>query len=104
MNRETGLQNRIIAHLNSNGCYARNHTVGVFYTQTGQRIKIGNHGESDIYGHRCCDGKRFYIEVKMPGEKPRPDQLKFIEAMKKMGAIAGWCTSIEEREAIVFEN
>jgi hypothetical protein len=44
----------------------------------------------------------FYIEVKMPGEEPRKNQLDFIEAMKNSGAIAGWCTTIPEALKIVF--
>ena len=95
MNRETVLQNQIIVALCEHGCFAVNHTVGDFYTKFGERISVGVPGESDIWGHRA-DGKAFYIEVKMPGEKPRQNQLDFIEAMKSTGAIAGWATSIEE--------
>ena len=95
MNPETTLQNKIIAALCMNGCVARNHTVGQFYTKYGAVVNIGHNGESDIFGHRTSDGKAIYIEVKLPGEKPRQDQLDFIEAMKNTGAIAGWCTSIE---------
>ena len=96
MNRETALQNRIIAALCENGCVARNHTVGQFYTKYGSMVNIGNPGESDIFGHRISDGRAIYLEVKLPGEKPRQNQLDFIEAMKNSGAIAGWCTSIPE--------
>lgn len=102
MNRETALQNRIIAALCENGCVARNHTVGQFYTKYGSMVNIGNPGESDIFGHRISDGRAIYLEVKLPGEKPRQNQLDFIEAMKKSGAIAGWCTSIPEALTIVF--
>lgn len=52
-------------------------------------------------GHRCSDGKALYIEVKLPGEKPRPDQEKFLEAMRKTGAIAGCAHSVEEALALV---
>ena len=101
MNKETALQNEIIAALCRNGCVARNHTVGVFYTQYGGVVAIGNHGESDIMGHRICDGKAFYVEVKLPGEKPREDQQKFLDAMSRMGAISGCAHSVEEALAIV---
>jgi hypothetical protein len=104
MNKETALQNEIIAALCRSGCVARNHTVGVFYTQYGGRVSVGNHGESDIMGHRISDGKALYIEVKLPGESPRQNQLDFIEAMKKTGAIAGWCTSVDEALKIVGVN
>ena len=62
---------------------------------------MGQHGESDIMGHRISDGKALYIEVKLPGEHPRPDQQKFLEAMQRTGALAGCAHSIEEALAIV---
>lgn len=101
MNRETILQNKIIVALCERGCYAVNHTVGDFYTKYGSRVSVGTKGDSDIRGHRP-DGMAFYIEVKMPGETPRQDQLDFLEAMRKSGAIAGWATSIPEAVKIVF--
>lgn len=101
MNKETILQNKIIVALCNRGCFAVNHTVGDFYTKYGGRVSVGTPGESDIWGHRP-DGRALYLEVKLPGEKPRQNQLDFIEAMKKTGAIAGWCTSVEEAIDIVF--
>ena len=98
MNRETALQNRIIVALCKNGCVARNHTVGQFFTKYGSLVNIGHHGESDIMGHRISDGKAFYIEVKLPGEEPREDQRRFLEAMAAAGAIAGCAHS--EKEAL----
>ena len=104
MEPETILQNKIIAELNSRGHYARNHTVGQFFTRDGRIVHIGVHGEADIDGFRKGDAKAFQIEVKMPGKKPRPDQLAFLEAMRSMGAISGWCTSVEEAIRIVEET
>lgn len=101
MKKETALQNQIMAALCRNGCVARNHTVGNFYTQYGGRVAVGSHGESDIMGHRISDGKAFYIEVKLPGEKPREDQRKFLDAMSRAGAIAGCAHSVEEALQIV---
>ena len=98
---ETALQNEIIAALCLNGCVARNHTVGNFYTEYGARIQIGTKGESDIFGHRISDGKAVYIEVKLPGEEPREDQQKFLNAMKRAGAITGCDHSVEEALRIV---
>ena len=101
MNKETILQNQIIVALCQNGCVARNHTVGQFFTKYGSIVNIGHHGESDITGHRISDGKAIYIEVKLPGEHPRPDQKKFLAAMASTGAIAGVAHSIEEALEIV---
>lgn len=104
MNPETILQNKIIVELCKNGCVARNHTVGQFFTKYGGTVNIGHHGESDIMGHRISDGKAIYLEVKLPGEYPRPDQKKFLEAMRKTGAIAGCAHSVEEALEIVNDS
>ena len=101
INPETVLQNKIIVALCENGCVARNHTVGQFYTKYGGTVNIGHHGEADIWGHRISDGKALYIEVKLPGEHPREDQKKFLRAMANTGAIAGVAHSVEEALAIV---
>lgn len=101
--QETSLQNEIIVALCERGCYAENHTVGDFYTQYGGRISVGKPGQADIYGHRS-DGMAFYVEVKLPGEKPRQNQLDFLEAMRNTGAIAGWATSVQEALEIVFNE
>lgn len=102
MNAETALQNKIIVALCEKGCFAVNHTVGDFFTKYGGRVSVGTPGESDIWGVLPPNGRAFFLEVKMPGETPRKNQLDFIEAMKKTGAIAGWCTSIPEALEIVF--
>lgn len=103
MQAETELQNRIIVALCENGCVAFNHTVGQFYTKYGAVVNVGHHGESDVRGHRVRDGRAIYIEVKLPGEKPRPDQQKFLNAMRATGAIAGCAHSIEEALEIIRE-
>lgn len=101
MNKETILQNQIIVALCKNGCVARNHTVGQFFTKYGSIVNIGHHGEADITGHRISDGRAIYIEVKLPGEHPREDQKKFLQAMANTGAIAGVAHSIEEALEII---
>ena len=101
MEKETILQNQIIVALCKNGCVARNHTVGQFYTKYGSIVNIGHHGEADIWGHRISDGRAIYIEVKLPGEHPREDQKKFLQAMANTGAIAGVAHTVEEALEIV---
>lgn len=101
MNKETVLQAKILTALCVNGCVARNHTVGNFYTAYGGRVAVGKHGEADITGHRISDGRALYIEVKLPGEHPRDDQQKFLDAMARTGALAGCAHSVEEALEIV---
>lgn len=76
--------------------------MGQFYTKYGSIVNVGHHGESDIMGHRIWDGRALYIEVKLPGEHPRPDQQQFITAMRNTGALAGVAHSVEEALAIVL--
>lgn len=103
MEPETILQNRIIVELNRNGYYAVNHTVGQFLTKYGSTVRVGVPGEADIWGV-TPQGRAFFIEVKLPGQKPRQNQLDFLEAMRKQNAIAGWCTSVKEAMEIVHER
>lgn len=101
--KETILQNQIICALCAEGCFAANHTVGNFWTQYGGRVKVGTPGEADIWGHRA-DGRALYIEVKLPGEQPRPDQQLFLDAMANTGAISGCAHSVKEALEIVRRN
>ena len=101
MEKETILQNQIIVALCKNGCVARNHTVGQFFTKYGSIVNVGHHGEADIWGHRISDGRAIYIEVKLPGKHPREDQKKFLQAMANTGAIAGVAHTVEEALEIV---
>lgn len=104
MEPETILQNQTIAELNRRGHFARNHTVGQFYTKYGGIVHVGVHGEADIDGFRKGDAKALFLECKIPGNKPREDQMQFLRAMARMGAIAGWFTSIDEAIKIVEEG
>jgi hypothetical protein len=44
----------------------------------------------------CSVGIRIEIEVKRPGQEPRPNQLKQIEKNKTMNAISFWCDSLTQ--------
>lgn len=98
---ETNIQDLIRLELSKNGCKVFRCNVGNFYTKYGQEIKIGTKGHSDVYGVRP-DGKAFFVEIKTPIGKARPEQLNFIEAMKKSNALAGFAHSVEEALRVVF--
>lgn len=95
MNKETALMRRISVALSERGCFVLRSNAGIYFDSQGNRITIGFPGLSDLIG--CTpEGRFFALEVKLPGEKPRPNQLNFLNAMRQYGAIADWCTSVEE--------
>lgn len=47
-------------------------------------------------------GKVAFIEVKKPGGKVRPEQVKFIERVRSMGFRAGIAHNIEEAKEIIL--
>lgn len=99
--QETNIQNEIRIELCKKGCLIFRCNTGNFYTKYGQEIKIGQKGHSDLYGVRN-DGKAIFLEIKTPIGKAKPEQLKFIEAVKNKGAIAGFARSVEEALKLVF--
>ena len=92
MKKETILQNKIIVALCEKGCKVHRTNSGLFYTSYGEKIRIGFPGQSDLQGHRPQDGKCFYIEVKTKEGKIRPEQKKFISAMKESRSISRICS------------
>lgn len=101
MNRETVLMRKIMVALSERGCFVLRSNAGVYFDSQGNRVTVGFPGLSDLIG--CTPQGRFFaLEVKLPGEIPRQNQLEFLETMKDRGAIAGWCTTIPEALQIVF--
>ena len=99
--QETNIQNEIRIELCKKGCLIFRCNTGNFYTKYGQEIKIGQKGHSDLYGVRN-DGKAIFLEIKTPIGKAKLEQLKFIEAVKNKGALAGFARSVEDAFKIVF--
>jgi hypothetical protein len=97
---ETGIQNEIMVALCRAGCVVFRRNVGLFYTQDGRMIRIGEKGEADLQGHRA-DGKCFYIETKTLTGAKRKEQEQFVKAMKQSGAIAGFARTPEQAIEII---
>lgn len=102
MKEETVLQNKIIVALCKKGCKVHRTNSGLFYTPNGDKIRIGFPGQSDLQGHRNKDGKCFYIEIKTPKGTVKPEQEKFLKAMRESNALAGVARSIDDAIKIVF--
>ena len=85
MTSERAIVKAILAYLNSlPGCLARKRWGG----------GMGVAGDPDI--DACIRGRSVQLEVKRPGEKPTPLQLKRLEEWRQAGALVGVVTSVGE--------
>ncbi len=57
-------------------------------------MRFGQPGQADITG--IYRGRRIEIEVKKPRTKPTLIQGEWLGEMQRLGAIAFWCTSVDE--------
>lgn len=78
------------------GCFVLRQNSGIYYSKDGQAVRIGFPGLSDLLAVNPA-GEAVFLEVK-PDHKAhrRPEQLKFIDAMKKRGYRAGFVTTPAE--------
>lgn len=103
MNKETSIQNEIMAELSKHRCMVLRQQSGVYYTSNGQRIRIGFPGLSDLLVVRP-DGIVAFLEVK-ENEKSyrRPEQIKFINKCHERGLRAGFVWTVEQALEVVYE-
>ncbi len=103
MTTESLIQNKIRVALSQDGHIVFRANVGKVRMADGRYFDTGlPKGFSDLFGFRP-DGRIFFIEVKNKTGKLRPEQEKFIEQMKKRGALAGVARSVEDAMEIVNE-
>lgn len=109
MNQETKIQRLIMLALSEAGCTVfRNETAGAWMGKQihreGDQVTLTNArmmtfglcvGSSDIIGIAPC-GRFLAIEVKTPKGRATKEQLRFIEAVKAAGGIAGIARSVED--------
>lgn len=101
--KEIDIQNSIRLEL-SNSCIVFRANVGTFSTADGRMISTGlPKGFSDLFGFRISDGKAFFIEVKTPNGKVRPEQDNFIKQMRQHGALAAVCRSVDDALTLIGE-
>lgn len=98
---EHSIQNLIRMELAQRGYPTFRANVGKVRTSDGRYFDTGlPRGFSDLFGFRP-DGQIFFIEVKNETGRLRPEQEKFIERMRKFGALAGVARSVEDALDIV---
>lgn len=103
MTTESLIQSQIRVGLSKAGHTVFRVNVGKVKMQNGRWFETGvPKGFPDLFGFRP-DGRIFFIEVKNETGKLRPEQEKFIEQMRKRGALAGVARSVEDAMEIVNE-
>ena len=87
----------------------RNNT-GKLQDSTGRWVTFGlAEGSSDLVGCvtvQCWETGRsvarlLALEVKRPGQRPRPEQVAWLDVVRRAGGVAGVVTSVGEAEEIV---
>lgn len=98
MKKETVLQNEIRLALSEYGICIRQNT-GNFLTADGRRVRCGIPGLSDLLfiGPECIA----FIEVKTDTGRPTPEQINFINAVRRLNHRAGIARSVEDALKII---
>lgn len=83
---EQDIQKDILNFLEKNGILAIKHN------------NIGIYARAGVPDILCCSnqGKFIGIEVKRPGEKPKPIQQAFLDAINKLNGVAFYAISAED--------
>lgn len=94
--KESDIMRACMLALSEAGCLIWRQNVGTLKNAAGIPIKFGLCvGSSDLIG--IAPGGRFLaVEIKTPTGKATPEQLRFIEAVRARGGIAGIARSPEE--------
>jgi hypothetical protein len=92
----------IMVALSADGHFVARANVGLFFTRDGRPVRSGLPvGFSDLFGHRVSDARAFYLEVKTPTGRATEQQIAFINAMQKRGALAGIVRSVEDARRVL---
>lgn len=99
---ETKIQNDAMVALSADGHYVERIQSGLFMAKWGGQVRIGFPGRADTSGFRKDDARAFFIEFKSADGVASAEQIRFVEQMRKRGALAGFARSVEEAQAIVL--
>lgn len=102
--KEMDIMRLIMVSLSEKGCIIWRNNCGVLKNAAGIPIKFGLCvGSSDLIG-LSPDGRFLAVEVKTEKGKPTPDQMRFIEAVKRKGGIAGIARSPDDAVALLSQS
>ena len=101
--REQDIQRLIMLALSEAGCLIFRNNVGVLKNAAGIPIRFGLAvGSSDLIG-LTPTGRFLAVEIKTPTGKATTEQLRFIEAVRARGGIAGIARSPAEALALLAQ-
>lgn len=104
MNTETNIQREIMIALSEHNCFVLRQQAGVFYDSTGNRVRIGFPGLSDLLAVNP-QGEVAFLEVKTsPRAHKRKEQIEFIDAMKRRGYRADFVWSVEQALGVALDE
>ena len=93
---EADLQRLIMIELSAAGHFVERIQSGLLYTKDMRPVRIGFPGRSDLSGFRAGDCRAYFLEIKTATGRATAEQLAFIAAMQKRGAIAGVVRSVQD--------
>lgn len=101
---EHRIQNDIIRALRFNKCWVDRANSGMIKTEKGNYFKGMQPGTPDLIGYRFKDRQIFFIEVKAPKGRIRPDQLAYHQDLMHRHVIHGIARSIDDALKIIDED
>jgi hypothetical protein len=97
---ETKLQRAIIDAIELQGAYVERINSGKVKVRGGWMHGL-KEGSPDLRGYIAPTGRAYYLEVKLPGEKPKPEQLAWKATHEKRGALHAFVTSVPDAVAVM---
>jgi hypothetical protein len=97
--RESKIQRSIVVRLSQLGIRLWRRNVGAMTDAAGNFVRFAAPGQSDLWGIDRT-GRHWEIEVKRPGNRPTPAQLKWLKEMTARGAVAYWADSVNIAERV----
>jgi hypothetical protein len=102
--KEMDIMRLVMVALSDNGCICWRNNTGTLKNAAGIPIKFGLCvGSSDVIGV-SPDGRFLAVEVKTDKGKATPEQIRFIEAVKRKGGIAGIARSPADAVALLTQS
>ncbi len=110
---ESDIQNHVRVALSKHGCVFRTNAGRAYqgkmvYSQEFKQMVLTDIHPVSLLAPGFSDllfvgqNRTAFIEIKKPGEKPRPDQVNFLDRMTSLGHIAGVARSTEDALRLIW--